>query len=141
MLIEKNEVKHYWLVKSLSRLLSTQVSKHNGKKRFCLRCLNPFWNKKALNKHIEYCREHETVRITMSNGKYEIISLKTTIDKSWFISLSMRISSEIINPSIHLNQILRRVTSNNIRNICRQVFVIIFNLYEEVYKSKTVSYT
>ena len=45
ILIEKDGVKHYCLIKnkeSVSRLLSTQVSKHDGKKHFCLRCLNPF---------------------------------------------------------------------------------------------------
>ena len=47
MLIEENEVKHYCLVKSLSRFLSTQVSKHDGSIHLCFRCLNPFWNKKA----------------------------------------------------------------------------------------------
>ena len=31
MLIEKDGVKHYCLVKNVSRLLSSQVSKHNGK--------------------------------------------------------------------------------------------------------------
>ena len=34
MLIEKDGVKHYCLVKNHSRLLSSQVSKHNGKKLF-----------------------------------------------------------------------------------------------------------
>ena len=76
MLIEKDGVKHYFLVKSLSRLLSTEVSKHKENERFCLRCLNPFWDKKAFNKHIGYCKEHESVRITMPNEKYKIISSK-----------------------------------------------------------------
>ena len=34
MLIEENGVEHYCLVKNQSRLLSSQVSKHNGKKIF-----------------------------------------------------------------------------------------------------------
>ena len=38
LLIEKQ----YCLVKNLSRLLSSQVSNHNGEHHFCLRCLNPF---------------------------------------------------------------------------------------------------
>ena len=42
MLIEKDGVLHYYLVKNPSRLFSSQVSKHNGKKYFCDRCLNPF---------------------------------------------------------------------------------------------------
>ena len=41
MLTEEGEVKHYCLVKSVSRLLASQVPKNNGKHYFCLRCLNP----------------------------------------------------------------------------------------------------
>ena len=48
LLIEKNKVKHYCLVKNLSRLLSSQASNHDGKHYFCLRCLNPFWCQEAL---------------------------------------------------------------------------------------------
>ena len=65
MLIEKDGVQHYCLVKNVSRLLSSQVSKHNGKKYFCLRCLNPFWCEQSLNKHVEYCGNHEAVKIEM----------------------------------------------------------------------------
>ena len=65
MLIEKDGVKHYFLVKNISRLLSSQVSNHNGKKYFCLRCLNPFQCEQSLNKHLEYCGNHEAVKIEM----------------------------------------------------------------------------
>ena len=65
MLIEENGVQHYCLINALSRLLSSQVSKHNGKHHFCLRCLNPFPSKEALNKHQEYCEKHQTVKIKM----------------------------------------------------------------------------
>ena len=46
MLIEKDGVKHYCLVKSISRLLASQAPKNNGKRYFCLRCLNIFWCEK-----------------------------------------------------------------------------------------------
>ena len=65
MLIEKDGVKHYCLVKNLSRLLSSQVSKQNGKKYFCDRCLNPFWCEKSLNTHLEYCSNCEGVKINL----------------------------------------------------------------------------
>ena len=45
MLIEEGGVKHYCLVKSISRLLASQAPKNNGKHYFCLRCLNIFWSK------------------------------------------------------------------------------------------------
>ena len=63
MLIEEDGVKHYCLVKNPSRLLTSQVSKRNGKKYFCFRCLNPFWSLESLNKHKEHCNEHEAVKI------------------------------------------------------------------------------
>ena len=62
MLIEKDGVQHYCQVKNVNRLLSSQVSKHNGKNYFCDRCLNAFWCEESLNKHLEYCSNHEAVK-------------------------------------------------------------------------------
>ena len=63
MLIEEGGVKHYFLVKDLSRLLSSQVSNHDGKHHFHLRYLNPFWCLESLNKHQEYSGNYEAVKI------------------------------------------------------------------------------
>ena len=65
MLIEKGGVKHYCLVKSISRLLSSQVTKGHRKQHFCLRCLNPFWCQEALSRHQEYCGKYEPVKIDL----------------------------------------------------------------------------
>ena len=65
ILIEEEGVNHYCLVKNVSRLLSSQVSNHKEKHHFCLRCLNYFWTHKSLNKHLEYCGNHEAVKINM----------------------------------------------------------------------------
>ena len=65
MLIEKGGVKHYCLVKSIERLLSSQASNGKRKEHFCLRCLNPFWCQEALDKHKEYCNEYEAVKIEL----------------------------------------------------------------------------
>ena len=65
MLIGKNEVKHYCLVKSISRLLSSQTTKGKRKEYFCLRCLNPFWCQEALSRHQQYCGEYESVKIEL----------------------------------------------------------------------------
>ena len=65
MLIEEGGVKHYCLVKNPSHLLSSQVSKRDGKHHFCLRCLNPFWCQESLNKHREYCGKYEGVKMQM----------------------------------------------------------------------------
>ena len=65
ILIEEEGVNHYCLVKNVSRLLSSQVSNHKEKHHFCLRCLNSFWTHKSLNKHLEYCGNHEAIKINM----------------------------------------------------------------------------
>ena len=65
ILIKEEGVNHYCLVKNPSRLLSSQVSKHKDKHHFCKRCLNPFNSQKALDKHEEYCGNHEAVKINM----------------------------------------------------------------------------
>ena len=65
ILIKEEGVNHYCLVKNLSRLLLSQVSKHKEKHPFCMRCLNPFWCEQSLNKHREYCGKHEAVKINM----------------------------------------------------------------------------
>ena len=65
LLIERDGVKHYCLVKNSSRLLSKQVSAHKEGTHICFRCLNPFWSHKSLEKHWEYCRNHEAVKINM----------------------------------------------------------------------------
>ena len=65
ILIKEEGVNHYCLVKNLSHLLSSQVSKHKEKHHFCMRCLNAFWTHKFLNKHQEYCDKHEAIKINM----------------------------------------------------------------------------
>ena len=69
MLIEEGGVKHYCLVKDLSRLLSSQVSNHDGKHHFCVRCLNSFWCEESLNKHQEYCNVYGAVKIELPKKK------------------------------------------------------------------------
>ena len=65
MLIEEGGVKHYCLVKSINRLLSSQETSGKRKQHFCLSCLNPFQSQESLNKHQEYCSKHEPVKIKM----------------------------------------------------------------------------
>ena len=49
--------------KNFSRLVSTQVSKHNGAAYFCKRCLNKFTTPEKLEEHIEICREDSAYKI------------------------------------------------------------------------------
>ena len=73
MLICDEEKKHYCLVKNVSRLLSTQVSNHKEKHHFCLRCMNSFCSHKSLNKHQEYCSNHEAVKIIIPEEEKSIL--------------------------------------------------------------------
>jgi len=59
------ENKHYCLVKTLSRLMSMQTSKHHGEIVICRRCLNHFPNEKALEKHKENCQNHDAIKIVL----------------------------------------------------------------------------
>ena len=63
LLISDGEKQHYCLIKSLSRLLSSQVSGHKESKSFCLNCLNHFPNEEKLKIHEEYCLKNQAIRI------------------------------------------------------------------------------
>ena len=64
LLISDGEKQHYCLIKSLSRLLSSQLTKHNGSIVFCLNCLNHFPNEKKI--HEEYCLKNEAIKIELA---------------------------------------------------------------------------
>ena len=65
LLIEKEGVSHYCLINNISRLVSSQVSKHKEKCFICDNCLNPFPTEESLNKHKEYCDTNECIKINM----------------------------------------------------------------------------
>ena len=65
LLIRNGENSHYCLVNNLSALLSTQLSKKEHKRHFCLQCLNSFSCGKSLTEHKEYCYAHKCVKIKM----------------------------------------------------------------------------
>ena len=65
LLISDGEKQHYCIIKSLSRLLSSQVSGHKESKSFCLNCLNHFPNEEKLKIHEEYCLKNQAIKIEM----------------------------------------------------------------------------
>ena len=65
LLIADEETNHYCWIKNMSRLLSKNINNHQHKRHFCYRCLNSFPSEKSLNKHTEYCRNNEAVKIKM----------------------------------------------------------------------------
>lgn len=52
LIIEKNNHKHYCLIKKMSRLLRSQLTKHHEKVYFCDECMLFFHNEVKLNGHI-----------------------------------------------------------------------------------------
>ena len=71
--IENPNKKHYVAVKSLSRLLSNQSSKHNGLQYFCVNCLNGFESEIIRNDHYEYCKHKDSVRVEMPTKDKSIV--------------------------------------------------------------------
>ena len=69
LLITDETTNHYCWIKNKSRLFSGQVSKHGHAGFFCDRCINHFPNKPALKKHLEYCSNHDSVRIEFPKPK------------------------------------------------------------------------
>ena len=139
--IEKGGVKHYCLVKSIERLLSSQVTKGKRKEYFCLRCLNPFWCKEALSRHQEYCGEYEAVKIEMPKKgtmlefknyhRMEKVSFIVYADVECFIK-----PMQSWNPDDKENY-----TKQYQKHEPSSFFYYIKCLDDEVYEPKSVSYT
>ena len=67
---------HYDVVKSTSRLVSSQVSKNEKKKYVCDFCLNPFGKEDLLDKHVEYCSKHDAVNVVMPEPGRNILKFE-----------------------------------------------------------------
>ena len=65
MLITEGHRKHYVAIKSLSRLLSKQNSKHKEAQHFCTNCLQGFREERSRDEHVHYCKNNDAVRIEM----------------------------------------------------------------------------
>ena len=127
MLIEKDGVKHYCLVKSIERLLSSQTTKGKRKQHFCDRCLNPFWCKQSLNKHLEYCGNHEAVEIEMPK-KGDILKFKNYY-KGERVSFIIYADTESLIKSIQTcEQSPLDSYTKNIKSMNQLVFPIILSV-------------
>ena len=69
MLIMESNRKHCVAIKSLSRLLSSQSTKHKGKEYFCTNCLQGFKEDASRDEHIGYYKNNESVRIEMPHKR------------------------------------------------------------------------
>ena len=68
---------HYCVIKSMSRLVSSQISKKKAKKFICDFCLNAFGNEDLLNEHVKYCSKHDAVNVVMPNPKNNFLKFKS----------------------------------------------------------------
>lgn len=67
---------HYAWIKDLSRLTSSQLSKHHGKTFICRRCLQHFSAEEILLRHKIDCNMHDAVRVLMPSEKDKWIHFK-----------------------------------------------------------------
>ena len=58
-------IRHYTVIKSLSRLLRNSNTKHHGKHYFCTNCLQSFTLESSRDEYQVYCEDNETVRVEM----------------------------------------------------------------------------
>ena len=65
MIMSENNRKHYVAIKSLSRLLSSENTKHKGKEYFGMSCLQGFKEESSKDEHIGYCIDNESVKVEM----------------------------------------------------------------------------
>ena len=72
LLIKNENQTHYCWIKDLSRLISNQSSKHDGKIFSYDRCLRIFYCKEKLDEHEELCKDHKAVKIVMPKPKSNI---------------------------------------------------------------------
>ena len=75
LLISDEEKRHYCIIKSMSRLLSSQSSTDEHTLHYCPRCINHFTTQEKLATHKEYCSAHEAVTIEMP-GEGTTLSFK-----------------------------------------------------------------
>ena len=52
-------------IKSLSTLLRSRNTRHKRKQHFCLNCFQGFYSELSRDKHYEYCKDNEAVKIEM----------------------------------------------------------------------------
>ncbi|XP_065678958.1 uncharacterized protein LOC136093691 [Hydra vulgaris] len=141
LLISNDETNHYCLIKNLSRLLSSQLSNHDGKKHFCRNCLQGFSTEESLANHNLYCDTHDSVRIEMPkpNTMIEFNHFKKTmrvplVVYADFESIITPINTCTPNPNESYTKQYQKHTPSS---FC--YYIKCFN--ESVYQSKLVTFT
>ena len=65
LMVSEDGIRHYTVIKSLSRLLSSKNSNTKRKQHFCMNCLQGFTQELSRDQHQVYCKDNESVRVEM----------------------------------------------------------------------------
>lgn len=71
-----NTISHYCWIKSLSRLIQAQVSRHNHRQYFCDRCMQHYASESKLNSHMSDCMQINDCAIVMPDETNNILKFK-----------------------------------------------------------------
>ena len=74
--LKDGENSHYCVIRNMSRLISSQVSKNTRTKYVCDYCLNYFTSQKVLDKHRESCSKHDAVNTIFPKPGENILKFK-----------------------------------------------------------------
>ena len=65
LMVSEDGIRHYTVIRSLSRLLSSKNSNTKRKQHFCMNCLQGFTQELIRDQHQVYCKDNESVRVEM----------------------------------------------------------------------------
>ncbi|GFT65521.1 uncharacterized protein TNCV_649231 [Trichonephila clavipes] len=100
------EFGHYCFIKSLSRLVSKQLSKHQHKTFICKRCLSAFQTEYKLLQHNEMCIHKSPVRVVMPSEtnfvwsdnnltEEDILNLSDESDVGYILEVDLEYPSDL----------------------------------------------
>ena len=102
LLLSKNKIQHFCLIKHLDRLLAHTKS-HGGKTYFCNYCLQGFTSDLILKNHIENCSVHAPIKILLPDEKDKWLKFKD-YEKSLRVPYAVYCDFESVQQRIPLNQ-------------------------------------
>lgn len=142
LLISERETNHYCWIKNLSRLLSKQMTNHNGERYICRRCLISFRSDESLQKHREYCQNHGEIKVEMPSEGEKYLNFKNCNRKMrvpFVIYADFESFTERIDTCSPHNEkrFINKCQSHKPSGFC----YYIKSFDDSVYKSRLVQYT
>ena len=141
-LISDGEKQHYCWIKTMSRLLSSQVCRNGHERYFCYNCLNSFKTEEVLRKHKEYCHNNEAVKIGLPKKEDLYIKFKN-YERSMKVPFVIYADFECFTEEINTcqpnpqNSYTKRYQKHTPSGFCYLVKCFDDNIYKE----KLVIYT